>query len=718
MASELKERTDFFALCLLGTLTPFDIEGETLSKIMSLIHPGERLRPDTPGTEHICSEHATIIDGPDGLGLKVDNKIQLGLLRVLEAIVAGKTHISIIGHSRGACQAIVLTNYLEDIKNSPCDSDLISILQPSSQAGAVIKFLGKSYHGEIGAYFDKNAATIKQNIAHVQISLFCLDPVPGGALRGYTALSWQSDKFLTVPPIVSNYYQIVFTHELSDCFQALLPTISDATKENVMPLPGYHGSGSSCGGFQGGKLDPIKQPQLVKISAVVQGLAFGHILQALKSNNVVFQEHILSDPAQQWLEPHLQKIATTVLMEAPQWHGHQLCLYNILHKNQAVFDYYNTQSYGLGRNAPSFIYHEGSFSKRKVLVGNTYFSIDEALSSDCGQKQGFVNLSHKQIWLKITFGNFLRQASEPIEGLKRLIDYIIRRSELSRRLKEDAEEFVGVLEVGLIRFQENEREIVLTILHAAIEMYSQNLFNTSNPQFVEQIQRMVNHYRAHPDICNEIKVAIESALRDEPRNLEMGQLMTRVQSMQELSKTFPTAINPDIQLRVLADVVFYRPPQNPNIGFYFTPKFKGIDDNILLLLLDAALLSPIVSPRMLLLEDRRDSQSPLLEPEVKHSINYLLLSAELASLLTIGGAYVYAACAVKTAIAIFLLNPVGIAIFATISAIIITHLAITEYQTYLAPQQAHNPQARLNLFSPPPSCNQSSESTNPVLLNN
>ena len=327
----------------------------------------------------------------------------------------------------------------------------------------------------------------------------------------------------------------------------------------------------------------------------------------------------------------------------------------------------------------------------------------------------------------------MRQANEPIDAfkkLKKLIDYIIENSDLSHRLEEDAKEFVGVLEVGLIRFQENEREIVLTILHAAIEKYFQNLFNTRDPQFVEQIKRMVRHYTSNnPDICNEIKVAIESALRDEPRNLEMGQLMTRVQSMQELSKTFPTAINPDIQLRVLADVVFYRPPQNPNIVFYFTPKFKGIDDNILLLLLDAALLSPleaaeaallspIVSPRMLLLEDRRDSQSPLLEPEVKHSINYLLLSAELASLLTIGGAYVYAASTAGTAVAIFLLNPVGIAILATISAIIIAHLAITGYQTYLAPQQAHNSQAQLNLFSPPASCNQSSESTNPVLLHN
>lgn len=707
MASELKERADFFALCLLGTLTSFDKEGETLSKIMSLIHPGKRLRPAPPGTEHICSEHATIIDGPDGLGFKVDNKIQLGLLRVLEAIVAGKTHISIIGHSRGACQAIVLTNYLEDIMNAPCDSDLISILQPSSQAGAVIKFLGKSYHGEIGAYFDKNAATIKQNIAHVQISLFCLDPVPGGALRGYTALSWQSDKFLTVPPIVSNYYQIVFTHELSDCFQGLLPTISDATKKNVMQLPGYHGSGSSCGGFQGGKLDPIKQPQLVKISADVQGLAFGHILQALKSNNVVFQEHILSDPAQQWLEPHLKKIATTILMNPPRWPNRQLCLYNRVQENAEAFDFYTTTSYGLGRNAPNFDLFN-YFPHRQMLVGDKYMPLNEALSFDCSQKDEFINSSHKRIWLQTTFRNFLRQANEPIDAFKKLIDYIIKNSDLSRRLEEDAEEFVGVPEVGLTRFQENERDIVLTILYAAREMYSQNLFNTRNPQFVEQIKRMVRHYTSNPDICNEIKVAIESALRDEPRNLEMGQLMTRVQSMQELSKTFPTAINPDIQLRVLADVVFYRPTQNPNIGFYFTPRFDAIDANIRLLLLDAALLSPIVSRQIFSLEDNRDAQ------EVKHSINYLLMAAEVASLLTIGGAYVYAACAVKTAIAIFLLNPVGIAIFATISAIIITHLAITEYQTFLATQQESNPRTRVGLFSPPASCNKSSESTNPV----
>jgi len=675
MAFQPQERTDY-TICLLGTNNGYIKDyNNTLSIVMSLIDSDSQLSTAT-SPEHICGQNATIIDGPDTLGLAVYSRIQLGLFRTLQAIVSGKTLINIIAHSRGACEAKILTHHLEDIKNAHKDVDLTKILQEPSWISWIVGYCDSKLSRELGLYLRQNTDKIKTNIKNVEVNVFYLDPVPGGALNGLTIIEWKDTKFSEVPPIVQKCTEIIYTEERSAAFQPVISNPSTASTVNIIALPGNHGTGTGLFTDQRERLVPSQHPQLVSGAFKVQILICGKIIKFLKENGVVFQQPQHLGPVEQAQELNLRQIAHQILLYNPsQWNKKELKLYDDIDLAQQRGDFacLTECSYPTGMDRDSFF--AKPFSERRTTVNSRSVGLEEGLKIlGFSPAKGFRDSHHKKVWLQ-KFGFILLTARDPIQALKKIIDDIIKNN--TSPLVRDNVDTVYVRKKDEIRFKTNKGSIVSSIFNAVKIMYFLDLFKSSDPQFTQQISRIICHYASKKVITDKIKCAIECSLLVRRSNLSIGQRMTRFQFMQELSAQFTTPIHPDIQLTVLADIVFYLPKQNYESGLYFLPQ---LDEST------HALLPLALSNRLREFNLLAPPAIPLLKEERNHPLpkNYPLLAAALGSLL------IFAA-----ALAANIASPTGI----SIGVIIIAGLASKLYQTYFSTHQESNLSAQLGVFS-------------------
>ena len=125
-----------YLVTLLGTHTEFTAKkddvytrGETLS-IASCLSAKIMNTDEKQTIGHTALENGLVIDGPNTLGENVGEKITEALIAILEALRKGHKDISVIAHSRGAVQAILVAQELKRIK------DEIEKSRPKEQSSA------------------------------------------------------------------------------------------------------------------------------------------------------------------------------------------------------------------------------------------------------------------------------------------------------------------------------------------------------------------------------------------------------------------------------------------------------------------------------------------------------------------------------------------------------------------------------------------------------
>ncbi|HAU1790423.1 TPA: hypothetical protein ACVO2F_003003, partial [Legionella pneumophila] len=244
-----------YTLTLLGTDTQFSpnrLEGaydkaETLSYVSTLVsnnQPQDRTFPTDEIVKYRTSKIA-VVDGPTTLGTEVGDRIARGVEAILEAISRGETDISIIAHSRGAVEAILVAHELERIQSLVEKGNFNRYQLTNSECRYTNRAMNRDAN-HTKAFDSLDLEKIANNIGRVKISMFNIDPVPGGNYMGIThasSLAWRDPRFYSIPKIVKEYEQYTYENERTRCFKPIVPKCaSTETHFKLHTLPGHHGT--------------------------------------------------------------------------------------------------------------------------------------------------------------------------------------------------------------------------------------------------------------------------------------------------------------------------------------------------------------------------------------------------------------------------------------------------------------------------------------------
>lgn len=274
-----------YLLTLLGTDTVYKPTPALNCPRAELLSVTATLETAAVNTDEGLS-HPHVINGPDTLGTEVGNRIGLALTTLLAKLATGETTISITAHSRGAVQAILVAHELQRIRDALIDdieTPILEILQATPCPYT------KAYFDNIELEND-NVETSRHILSALQqlnLSLFCIDPVPGGAFGPITATRWVDERFFSVPSIVKHFQLYTYANERSRCFRTIIPACqsADETLFEWHVIPGHHGTGS------GNFLDQMKKGEVSPIwheTADVQTLLFYKLILFLESKGHVF----------------------------------------------------------------------------------------------------------------------------------------------------------------------------------------------------------------------------------------------------------------------------------------------------------------------------------------------------------------------------------------------------------------------------------------------
>ena len=335
-----------YVLTLLGTDTTFSPghvdnaydKAETLSYVSTLI-PGNPL-PTDKVTEY-KNDKVAVVDGPTTLGSEVGDRIARGVLSILEAISRGETDISIIAHSRGAVEAILVAHELERIQTLLATADLSNDSAVKAQLiDSACKYTKAAMNDPHGVAFNKlNLSEIAKHIGKVKVSMFNIDPVPGGnymAITKASSLAWRDPRFYVLPKIVKEYEQYTYENERTRCFKPIVPKCaSTETKFKLCSLPGHHGTGS-------GNLKSQQRTDVPKgTTEHVQELVLLKIVDFLTRNGVTVSAE-LNDS-----DPFANKVA--LLLKDPltpeRFEGLYFDLYKEILANKEAYTHFNTTAY-------------------------------------------------------------------------------------------------------------------------------------------------------------------------------------------------------------------------------------------------------------------------------------------------------------------------------------------------------------------------------------
>ncbi|ABQ55280.1 AAA family ATPase [Legionella pneumophila] len=286
-----------YTLTLLGTDTQFSpnrLEGaydkaETLSYVSTLVsnkQPQDRTFPTDEIVKYRTSKIA-VVDGPTTLGTEVGDRIARGVEAILEAISRGETDISIIAHSRGAVEAILVAHELERIQSLVEKGNFNRYQLTNSECRYTNRAMNRDAN-HTKAFDSLDLEKIANNIGRVKISMFNIDPVPGGNYMGIThasSLAWRDPRFYSIPKIVKEYEQYTYENERTRCFKPIVPKCaSTETHFKLHTLPGHHGTGS------GNLLDQQRgNIPSDKTTEHVQELVVVKLLDFLTRNNVTIR---------------------------------------------------------------------------------------------------------------------------------------------------------------------------------------------------------------------------------------------------------------------------------------------------------------------------------------------------------------------------------------------------------------------------------------------
>ncbi|HAU0829927.1 TPA: hypothetical protein ACUNL2_000157 [Legionella pneumophila] len=431
-----------YTLTLLGTDTTFTPKpdtgykyGETLSYVSTLVdRQGEQaqLSDDIPKYRN---SNITVVDGPDTMGKAVGDRIARGVASILEAISRGETDISIMAHSRGAVEAILVAHELERIqencKQGKDSADLMNSKCP----------LTKTAMKDQKSTFDSlNLAGIANNINNVKLSIFNIDPVPGGDFLG-APVGWKDERFFRVPKIVKEYEQCVYENERTRCFKPIVPKCeSSDTKFNLFSLPGHHGTGS-------GNLNDQQQAVLVGDTTTehAQQLMIIKLIDFLNRNGVAIK------PGQNGDEEQVNNTSFNALIKPlfdedgkikkEELKEKYLTLYQEIAKNKAAYEHFNTTSYKVLGQEQSIQKLFGRYRDDRIILHQVYE--DAFLSDVLPHLPGghFVNYDHARLTINqelgLEDGLSLNQVID--KTVSRLGEIMKHSSKLANLNNEDAE---------------------------------------------------------------------------------------------------------------------------------------------------------------------------------------------------------------------------------------------------------------------------------------
>jgi hypothetical protein len=334
-----------FTLTLLGTDTAYSPghvdnaydKAETLSYISKMIH-GDQLPTDS--VTELRNTNVAVIDGPTTLGQEVGDRIARGVQAVLEAISRGEENISVIAHSRGAVEAILVAHEIERIQTLLADPSADRTKLTNSECKYTKAAMNGPHASTLSAIdLDK----VAEHISKVKLSILNIDPVPGGNYMGIThvsSLAWRDPRFYTVPKIVKEYEQYTYENERTRCFKSIVPKCaSPDTQMKLHSLPGHHGTGS------GNLLDQRRKPVPNGTTEHVQELVIVKVMEFLKNHGVALTPgQQIDDPFADIMSklfdgneysPDFKKQAQALSFE----------LYNNIIENREAYRHFNTTSY-------------------------------------------------------------------------------------------------------------------------------------------------------------------------------------------------------------------------------------------------------------------------------------------------------------------------------------------------------------------------------------
>jgi hypothetical protein len=453
-----------FTLTLLGTDTEYEKAkvnildyplGETLSLVNILLEKQDAISPESE-VEHICNPTHTIIDGPKTLGTEVFHRINLGLFRLLNAVHNNQQPLQIIAHSRGACEAILVSHEFDRIKK---------LLSNYSDAQI------ESSIDEIKAEFKKNIVkdliiepldeehffsvdylkTIKSNISNSSLSLFLLDPVPGGSYLGIDnvakaadyvvssivrsekpivkSLKWDDPLLYTLPESVDYLQQFVYENEHTRCFKPVVPVQRlGMSYYSVQSLPGHHGTGS---GNPYDQQKTFRKPEYdIAETLGVQKLIFSKLINFLKNQGHTFEFEAC--PA------HSRPLAEVakIVMDADegQFRTHLIEMNRHIHQHIQSYERFNKTAYAyLGQEHGLSSFSENT--KRVIHHGSEKDSfLFDALPS--GRTKGFLNWEHIELEMQARLSQDFNH-SNPIQCIRSLKEAIEAPTEEFIKLKNE-----------------------------------------------------------------------------------------------------------------------------------------------------------------------------------------------------------------------------------------------------------------------------------------
>ncbi|HAT9590997.1 TPA: hypothetical protein JBD08_11410 [Legionella pneumophila subsp. pneumophila] len=433
-----------YTLTLLGTDTTFTPKpdtgykyGETLSYVSTLVdRQGEQaqLSDDIPKYRN---SNITVVDGPDTMGKAVGGRIARGVASILEAISRGETDISIMAHSRGAVEAILVAHELERIqenfKQGKGSADLRNSKCPLTKT---------AMEAQKDTYESLNLEGIANNINNVKLSIFNIDPVPGGDFLG-APVGWKDERFFRVPKIVKEYEQCVYENERTRCFKAIVPKCdSSDTKFNLFSLPGHHGTGS--GNLNDQQSSPIKIEG--KTTEHAQQLMIIKLIDFLTRNGVAIKPGQNSDEEQvnnPSFDDLIQPLFDDGKIKKEELKEKYLTLYQEIAKNKAAYEHFNTTSYPVLGQEQSIQKWFGRYRDDRIILHQVYK--DAFLSDVLPHLPGghFVNYDHARLTINQELG--LEDGlplNEVIDKTKsRLVEIMNRSSKLSQLKNDDKASF-------------------------------------------------------------------------------------------------------------------------------------------------------------------------------------------------------------------------------------------------------------------------------------
>ncbi|MCX7116528.1 MAG: hypothetical protein NTW94_01205 [Legionellales bacterium] len=409
-------------LFLLGSATVFtprptgvDLDyqrGETLSYLAQVMvdhlkeSPLKALKLEKHDAHAFCSPSVDLLNGPSTIGSEVGDRIAQGLYLALLAVAHGKTTLQIMGHSRGAVEALLLMHEIERIKlaltNTP-DAPFNKILLDTPcdyTRAALSRFFAKGSEES-----REDRALLKKRFDALKLNSFLIDPVPGEtdvSLIG-SRLSWRDPRIHQKPP-GQQHELLLCRDERSTGFYPILP-------EGLSPLiiPGHHGTPSGNPYTQ--SLENLPSAFMHYDTFSVQSLVLFKMLSFINQTTSIFKKKskpIALD------HPELDKVTNQYLCSNQKQRGDFLLAYYAnVQKNNPAFLQFTQSSYA--PIARSYARAPAEDGHRLVRQAEGYISMSSLI-----HPSPFVNNEHTKILLLKHLPSFNTSAKTPEEMLQEM----------------------------------------------------------------------------------------------------------------------------------------------------------------------------------------------------------------------------------------------------------------------------------------------------------